>query len=240
MSSLHDMVAFLEKQIWFPEPRRYDRYLKEGLLAVGGDLSVRRLKLAYEKGIFPWTDDPITWWCPQQRGVFELNKVHVSRSLRRVLNKQPFDVTFNTAFDKVIEACAKVPRPGGWITPRFIRAYQQLHDQGCAHSVECWCEGSLVGGVYGVQVGAAFAGESMFYRVSNASKIALLHLLRALRDRGWRLVDIQMLTPVTQSLGALYISRETYLDRLETARSHTCTFPTGPSQYACASQWSSL
>ena len=140
------MVAFLEKQIWFPEPRRYDRYLKEGLLAVGGDLSVRRLRLAYEKGIFPWTDDPITWWCPQQRGVFELNKVHISRSLRRVLKKQPFDVTFNAAFDKVIEACAKMPRPGGWITPRFIRAYQQMHEQGCAHSVECWHEGSLVGG----------------------------------------------------------------------------------------------
>ena len=218
------MVAFLENKLWFPDPRKYDRYLHDGLLAVGGDMSVPRLKLAYRMGIFPWTDRPVTWWCPDPRGIFELGGIKVSRSLAKFRRKGLFRCTFDQSFEAVVRACAETPRPGSWITEPFIRSYIGLHQAGCAHSVECWQGNELVGGVYGVAMGGLFAGESMFYRVSNASKIALLFLIDRLREKGFHLFDVQMVTPVTESLGAIHIPREEYLDRLKDAVKCPCTF----------------
>ncbi len=185
-----------------------------GLVAVGGDLSVPRLLLAYRSGLFPWTADPVTWWSPDPRGIFELDGFHVSRSLARTLRKGGFEVTFDRAFREVITACAKTRRPGGWISKEFIAAYTALHEAGHAHSVECWRAGELVGGVYGVAVGGLFAGESMFHRADDASKVALFHLVGRLRERGFMLFDTQMVTPVTRQLGATEVSRSKYLRRL--------------------------
>ena len=218
------MVAFLENKLWFPDPRHYGEYMDNGLLAVGGEMSVERLKLAYRMGIFPWTDRPVTWWCPDPRGIIDLNNVRISRSLARARRKGVFRCTMNQSFEEVVTACAKTPRPGSWITDPFIRAYLRMHQAGYAHSVECWQEDVLVGGIYGVATAGLFAGESMFYRASNASKIALLHLVDHLRARGYQLFDIQMVTPVTQSLGAIQITREQYLDRLQDAVKCACTF----------------
>jgi leucyl/phenylalanyl-tRNA--protein transferase len=208
--------ALLDDRLWFPDPSRADN---EGLVAVGGDLSVPRLLLAYRSGLFPWTVDPITWWSPNPRAIFELDEFHVPRSLRRVLRHRQFELTLDKAFKSVMEGCA-APAPGRrstWITPEFIAAYTCLHKSGHAHSVECWKGGTLAGGIYGVSIGAFFAGESMFHTVSNASKVALVHLLEHLRGRGFELFDIQMLTPVTAALGAIAIPRHEYLKRLAQA-----------------------
>ena len=215
----------LDQRLWFPDPRDAARRgLHAGLVAVGGDLSVRRLLLAYRNGIFPWTADPVTWWSPDPRGIFELDGLHISRSLARTLRKGVFEVTFDRAFREVITACATVRRPGGWISPEFIAAYTALHEAGHAHSVECWQAGKLVGGVYGVVVGGLFAGESMFHRVDDASKVALVHLVTRLRERGFRLFDTQMVTPATRQLGAVEIPRTTYLKRLAEAVTQPALF----------------
>lgn len=214
------LPAFLTSDPWFPDPRlapRSGRYV--GLVAVGGDLSPNRLLLAYRQGIFPWSEHPLTWWSPDPRGIFELDHFHVPRSLGRVLRSTRFRVTMNQAFREVMEACA-APAPGRrttWISAGFIEAYTRLHDLGHAHSVECWNEGRLVGGVYGVTTGGLFAGESMFHHVSDASKVALVHLVERLRERRFALFDIQMVTPVTRQLGAVEIARESYLRRLAAA-----------------------
>ncbi len=208
--------TFLDQRLRFPSPRLAD---EEGLVAVGGDLSVPRLLLAYRSGIFPWTVDPITWWSPDPRAIFELDGLHVPRSLARVIRKGAFEITVDRAFRRVMQGCA-APAPGRrstWISPEFIAAYTQLYEQGHAHSLECWQAGRLVGGIYGVAVGALFAGESMFHRVSNASKVALFHLTEHLRRRGFVLFDIQMLTPVTAQLGGVTIPRNEYLRRLAAA-----------------------
>ena len=191
----------------------------EGLVAVGGDLSPERLLAAYRNGIFPWTVNPITWWSPDPRGIFELEQFHVSKSLERLLRKGVFTVTRNQAFTEVMRHCAVAsPKRGGtWITPEFIAAYERLHRLGHAHSVECWQQGELVGGIYGVAVGGLFAGESMFHRASNASKVALHHLVQHLRGKGFTLSDIQMVTGATEPLGAVEISRVEYLKRLAMA-----------------------
>ena len=192
---------------------------EEGLLAVGGDLSVPRLLLAYRSGIFPWTVDPITWWSPDPRGIIELDQFRVSRSLARVMRQEQFQVTVDRAFTQVMEGCA-APGPGRrstWISGEFIAAYTALHRQGHAHSLECWQGRRLVGGIYGVAVGGLFAGESMFHRVSNASKVALAHLVEHLRRQRFSLLDIQMLTPITQQLGGISIPRGEYLRRLAAA-----------------------
>ena len=192
---------------------------EEGLLAVGWDLSVPRLLLAYRSGIFPWTVDPITWWSPDPRGIIELDQFRVSRSLARVMRQEQFQVTVDRAFTQVMEGCA-APGPGRrstWISGEFIAAYTALHRQGHAHSLECWQGRRLVGGIYGVAVGGLFAGESMFHRVSNASKVALAHLVEHLRRQRFSLLDIQMLTPITQQLGGISIPRGEYLRRLATA-----------------------
>jgi leucyl/phenylalanyl-tRNA--protein transferase len=213
----------LDKRLQFPDPRLAD---EEGLVAVGGDLSVERLLLAYRSGIFPWTVDPITWWSPDPRGVFELDGFHVSRSLRRVIRQEAFTVTVNKAFEEVMQGCAEPAegRRSTWITSEFIEAYTEMHKQGHAHSLECWAGERLVGGIYGVAIGGFFAGESMFHRVPNASKMGLFYLVERLKKRGFELFDVQMLTPITKQLGAIEIRRGNYLKRLGTALSKECSF----------------
>jgi leucyl/phenylalanyl-tRNA--protein transferase len=187
---------------------------------------VPRLLLAYRSGIFPWTVDPITWWSPEPRAIFELDGFHVSRSLARVIRKGVFRPTMDRAFRQVMQYCA-APAPGRrstWISPEFIEAYTQLHQQGHAHSLECWQGRQLVGGVYGVAVGGFFAGESMFYGVSDASKVALFHLIEHLRQKGFELFDIQMLTPITMQLGGVTIPRAEYLSRLAQAAAKPVSF----------------
>ncbi|MFM7101920.1 MAG: leucyl/phenylalanyl-tRNA--protein transferase [Verrucomicrobiota bacterium] len=198
----------------------------DGLVAIGGDLGVERLLVAYREGIFPWSADPITWWSPDPRAIFEFDQVHVPRSLRRTLRRQPFRLTLNRAFRAVMESCAAVPRRGGstWITPGLVEAYVRLHGHGHAHSIECWQGDCLVGGLYGVAVGGLFAGESMFHRVDDASKVALVTLLAHLRTRGYRLFDTQMLTETTRQIGAREVSRAEYLQRLRRALEVPCTF----------------
>ena len=219
------MIPRLDERLGFPDPRLARR---DGLVAVGGDFSVERLLLGYRTGVFPWTVTPVTWWSPDPRAVFELggSGLHIPRSLGRALRKGGFDVTFDRDFPAVIRACAEVPRDDGatWITPEFIAAYTALHQAGHAHSVEVWRGGELAGGVYGVAIGGFFAGESMFHRVSDASKIALVHLADRLRGQGFALFDTQMVTPATQQLGATEISRAAYLKRLAVAVSAPVSF----------------
>jgi leucyl/phenylalanyl-tRNA--protein transferase len=207
------MVPLLDERLWFPDPCQARR---DGLVAVGGDLSVSRLLLAYRSGLFPWTVDPITWWSPEPRAIFEFDRFHIPRSLGRVLRHPRFQVTFDSDFHRVIEECAVVPRRDGatWISPEFIQAYGALFEAGHAHSVECWQQGRLVGGIYGVSIGGFFAGESMFHLVDDASKVALVHLCEELRRRNYSLFDTQMITPTTRLFGAVEISRPEYLRRL--------------------------
>jgi len=217
------LPARLGKAVGFPDPELADA---EGLVAVGGDLSVERLLAAYRQGIFPWTADPITWWSPDPRGIIELDDFHVPESLAKVIRKETFEVTMDKAFRDVMQACA-TPSPkrrDPWITNEFIEAYSELHQQGHAHSVECWQDGKLVGGIYGVAIGGLFAGESMFHLVANASKVALHQLVQHLRKRRFTLFDIQMVTAATAPLGARAISRSVYLKRLATAVNCECSF----------------
>lgn len=192
---------------------------REGLLALGGDLSVARLLLAYRSGIFPWTDEPLTWWSPDPRAIFDIEHFRPPKRLETKLRHHPFQITIDRDFAAVIHACAD-PAPGRestWISPRFIEAYLKLHLQGHAHSVEVWHEGELVGGIYGVAIQGFFAGESMFHRATDASKIALCHLMDHLRARNFELFDTQVLSPLTARLGAIEIRRRDYLDRLASA-----------------------
>jgi leucyl/phenylalanyl-tRNA--protein transferase len=219
--------TILDHRLWFPDPRNaLTLGSLDGLVAVGGDLSVPRLLLAYRSGIFPWTVDPITWWSPDPRGIFELDAFHVSRSFKRTLRKNHFRVTFDRAFDAVLQACAEPApnRSSTWISPEFIDAYNRMHATGHAHSIECWLANKLVGGVYGVHIGGLFAGESMFHRATDASKVALYWLMAHLRDRGFKLFDIQMVSPHTKQLGARAVSREEYLARLRFALQEPCVF----------------
>lgn len=218
------LPAVLDERLWFPDPDLAPRGTHSGLLAVGGDLSVQRLLLAYRSGIFPWSVNPITWWSPDPRAIFELDQFHVSRSLAKVIRRGVFEITVNRAFRQVMEGCASPAREGTWITPEFIDAYVALHQQGHAHSVECWQDGILAGGIYGVSIGGFFAGESMFHRVSNASKVALFHLVERLRDRGFALFDTQMATATTGKFGAVEIPRAEYLERLQRAVAKNCDF----------------
>jgi leucyl/phenylalanyl-tRNA---protein transferase len=197
-----------------------------GLVAVGGDLSPARLLEAYRRGIFPWYDEqtPIMWWSPDPRAVFELDNVHLSRRLRRTIRSGRFTVTVNRDFGAVIRACAVRPEQGTWITPEMMEAYERLHRLGYAHSVEAWHGQVLGGGIYGVAVGGLFAGESMFTRVNDGSKVALAALVERLRQRGFTLFDTQFVTDHTRRLGAIEIPREEYLGRLCKALTHDVTF----------------
>jgi leucyl/phenylalanyl-tRNA--protein transferase len=204
------------------EPERAD---ETGLVAIGGDLEPATLVLAYRSGVFPWfgESDPILWWSPDPRAIFEMNGLYVSRRLERTRRSGKFDVTINQAFGAVIRACAD--RAGGtWITRAMIFAYERLHRLGIAHSVEAWHHGMLVGGVYGVALGGFFSGESMFAQVSDASKVALAHLFDHLRERNFQLVDTQVRTDHTTSLGAVEIPRREYLARLRAALQHRTRF----------------
>lgn len=224
---LRHLPAFLDETLWFPHPRTAWTVAGfEGLVAIGGDLSVPRLLLAYRSGIFPWSVCPISWWSPDPRAILELDQFHVPRSLGRTLRQGRFRVTRDEDFAGVIAGCA-ASAPGRrttWIQPEFIDAYRELHAQGHAHSLECWLEDRLVGGVYGVAIGGLFAGESMFHRVPDASKVALYHLVQHLRVRGFHLFDIQMITPITRQFGAVSIPRREYLQRLAVAIECPCQF----------------
>jgi len=191
----------------------------DGLLAVGGDLSVNRLVNAYRHGIFPWfgDDDPILWWSPDPRTVLFPERLRISRSLRKTLRKGRFAATLDRNFDAVINACAE-PRDaegGTWLVPDMIAAYQRLHRFGLAHSVEVWHDGTLAGGLYGVAIGRVFFGESMFTRANEASKVALVHLCRTLGERGFRLIDCQVLTDHLIRMGAEQIPRAAFIRLLD-------------------------
>jgi leucyl/phenylalanyl-tRNA--protein transferase len=197
-----------------------------GLVAVGGDLSPDRLLWAYSEGIFPWYDDsmPICWWSPDPRAIFELEQFRPSRRLQRTYRSGRFRLTINRAFASVIRGCAYRPGEGTWITPDMIAAYEQLHRMGYAHSIEAWQDGELAGGLYGVALGGLFAGESMFYLRRDASKVALLHLVKRLRECGFALFDTQFLTEHTARLGATEIPRQEYLRRLRAALARNVSF----------------
>jgi leucyl/phenylalanyl-tRNA--protein transferase len=191
-----------------------------GLVGVGADLEPGTLLAAYRRGLFPMPlsgRGPIGWWSPDPRGVLPLDELRVTRSLRRSMRR--YELRVDTAFDAVVEACADPGRDGGWITPEFRGAYRRLHDLGWAHSVEAWDPGSgeLSGGLYGVAVAGLFAGESMFHRGRDASKVALVGLVERLRASGAVLLDVQWLTPHLASLGARELPRSEYLRRLHEA-----------------------
>ncbi len=194
----------------------------DGLLAIGGDLNVRRLLVAYQRGIFPWysDDQPILWWSPDPRMVLFPEQLKVSRSLRKNIRNSGFRVTLNQAFEAVLFACARVPRrdqEGTWITADIQTAYTRLHEQGFAHSVECWYQDQLVGGLYGVSLGKVFFGESMFSLMSNASKVAFTRFVEYLHTQDYRLIDCQIHSEHLASLGAQPITRKAFKQCLETA-----------------------
>ena len=203
----------LTDALLFPSPEQASA---EGIVAVGGDLQPERVMLAYRKGIFPWfeSDDFLLWWSPDPRMVLFPDRLKISKSMRTVLRKKQFEVTFNKGFDQVVEACAKVKRfgqNGTWITPGLMEVYSNLHTQGHAHSVEVWEEGSLVGGLYGIDLGTVFCGESMFSKSSNASKVALIYLVKELKKNKYELIDCQVPTQHLASMGAEPISRTEFL-----------------------------
>jgi leucyl/phenylalanyl-tRNA--protein transferase len=208
-------VFRLDERLIFPPPE----LAEEGLLAVGGDLSADRLLLAYSMGIFPWYDEgqPILWHSPDPRLVLSVSELHVPRSLERTLRRGTFQVTFDTAFGQVIDACATAARPGQdgtWITGEMRRAYKRLHKLGYAHSAEAWLGKRLAGGLYGVSLGGAFFGESMFAREPNASKAAFVSLMRQLQCWGITLVDCQVATEHLERFGASEWPRERFLAAL--------------------------
>ena len=186
----------------------------DGLLAAGGDLSAERLINAYQHGIFPWFSegDPILWWSPDPRCVLHPDKIRISRSLKKTLKKHPFEIRMDTAFADVIQACAapRASQDGTWITADMFDAYVNLHKLGYAHSIECWQDDELVGGLYGIAIGKVFFGESMFSKKADASKIALVYLCDYLIQQGFKLIDSQVHTPHLESMGAEMISRSDF------------------------------
>ncbi|CAA9891242.1 leucyl/phenylalanyl-tRNA-protein transferase [Candidatus Methylobacter favarea] len=191
----------------------------DGLLAIGGCLSKKRLLNAYRHGIFPWfnPEDPILWWSPNPRLVLFPDKLYISRSLRKIMRKQIFSVTVDQAFDKVIAACAKPRKEGAgtWITKEINDAYNELHRLGIAHSAEAWLNGELVGGLYGLAMGRVFFGESMFHTATDASKVAFASLVGQLKSWNYQLIDCQMHTPHLESLGAQEIERNYFAALLD-------------------------
>ena len=208
-------MQFLTHKIEFPP---VDQANQHGMLAIGGDLSIERLQLAYKSGIFPWYSEgePIIWYSPDPRMVLFPEKLRISKSMRQVLKKGIFKVTFNEAFEEVIINCKYVNREaqgeyGTWITDEMKEAYTELHNKGIAKSVEVWQNDELVGGLYGVEVGTIFCGESMFSKVSNASKVAFIYLIQTNK---YNLIDCQVYNPHLASLGADEISREEFLNKI--------------------------
>ena len=211
-------VAAIELDCPFP-PLSQALTEPNGLIAIGGDLSANRLLNAYKQGIFPWYNEgePVAWYSPNPRMVLFPTELKVSNSLKKTLKKQVFEIRFNSAFKKVITACSQTPRggqPGTWISPNMINAYCQLHDLGFAISAESWQNGKLVGGCYGIKIGRMFYGESMFYHVTDASKVAFVRLVNHLNNQNVGLIDCQMKTPLLASFGGREIKREDFLQNL--------------------------
>lgn len=213
-------VYQLDNDLWFPDPHLGE---EDGLVAVGGDLSVDRLLLAYGNGFFPWfayrhQQEPL-WYCPLQRFVIIPNEIHVSHSMQQVIKKGELQVTFNQDFDGVIHGCATAQSrnkdEGAWLGPEMIEAYTEMHRQGFAASVEVWQDDTLVGGLYGINLGTAFFGESMFSLVPNASKLALIHLARTFEALGGKLIDCQFETPHLKRMGGRFIPYEEYIKLLK-------------------------
>lgn len=213
-----------------------ERATPEGLLAIGGDLRPDRLLEAYRHGIFPWYNDdqPILWWSPDPRAVLFPAHLHVPRTVEKLIRREAFTITFDRCFRDVMAECAgprpQYPEGGTWITPAMIEAYTTLHDMGYAHSTEAWVGGRLVGGVYGVAIGGAFFAESMFTRVDNASKVALVRLVRQLHAWGFRIMDCQQASPNVMRFGAEEIPRRMFIERLGEAL--TVPDRRGPWQFA--------
>ena len=209
-------IFALENEIFFPPVGLAE---PDGLLALGGDLSVERLLLAYRSGIFPWYEgEYILWWSPDPRFVLFPAELKISRSMKSLLNKNDFDFTINKAFKEVIRHCKKTERPGRegtWITDEVVIAYQRMHELGYAISAEAWKDGELAGGLYGIKLGKVFFGESMFSRISNASKYAFINLVESLQQEGVELIDCQVYTEHLESLGARMISRKEFLELLK-------------------------
>jgi leucyl/phenylalanyl-tRNA--protein transferase len=209
---------FLEKDgpLVFPDPRLADG---DGLLAVGGDLSEDRLLLAYRHGIFPWYDErtPPFWWSPDPRAVLPLDDLHVSRRLLQTIRRGGYELSWNREFRRVMTECQLGREGGSWIFVDMLDAYTRLHEHGHAHSIEAWRDGELVGGVYGVQIGALFAAESMFHRARDMSKIALVALARSLHAAGIEVFDVQYRTGHLAGFGAIEWPRDTYLERVASA-----------------------
>ncbi len=207
----------LSEELRFPSPHLAT---KEGIVAVGGDLKPERVLMAYKSGIFPWfeQDDFLIWWSPDPRMVLFPDQLKISKSMRALMRKHPYEITFNKAFGEVVKACAGVKRfgqTGTWITPGLMEVYEVLHEQGHAHSVEVWDGATLVGGLYGIDVGDVFCGESMFSKASNSSKLALIYLVKELKKNNYKLIDCQVPTAHLASMGAAPISRKEFLSYLD-------------------------
>ncbi|MBU3001950.1 leucyl/phenylalanyl-tRNA--protein transferase [Paraglaciecola arctica] len=207
----------LDQQLFFP-PTDMALTDPNGLLAFGGDLTAKRLLLAYSSGIFPWfsENEPIMWWSPNPRGILPLDNFNCSKSLKKFARKCHYTITINKAFDQVIDDCANIPRndSGTWITQDMLNAYKHLHQLGYAHSVEVWNENILVGGLYGIIVGKVFCGESMFHKATNASKLAMLCLVKLLKSQDAEFIDCQMQNPHLASLGCVEVPRTKFLSML--------------------------
>lgn len=204
-----------EGELWFPD---YDEVSEEGVIALGGDLSVERLELAYERGIFPWfnEDEPIVWWFPNPRFVLFPEELKVSKSMRKVLRENQFSFTENKCFEEVISNCKMAERPGQdgtWISDEMVKAYVELHKMGLAKSVEVWLDGKLVGGFYGIEGKRIFCGESMFTKVSNASKAGFIYFVEKYKEQ-YELIDCQVYTEHLESLGAREIDAQDFIDYL--------------------------
>lgn len=210
------MAVFrLSDDLIFPHPSLSE---EDGLLAVDGDLSPERLILAYRNGIFPWfsEDEPILWWSPDPRFILYPKDIKVSHSMKKLLKKNTYKISFDTCFRDVISNCSNLRKESGtWITNDMIEAYCKLHELGYAHSVEAWYEDELVGGLYGISIGKCFFGESMFSTMSNASKAAFITLCKKLEEKEYIMVDCQVYTEHLESLGAVNISREKFLELVE-------------------------
>ena len=212
------MVWQLDDNLWFPDPRLGD---DDGCLAFGGDLSVDRLLLAYQHGIFPWfayrTGEPV-WYSPMQRFVIFPDEIHVSHSMRTLMNKGRYRLSLNEDFEGVISNCSqlRIDEDGAWLGPDMMAADTELHHQGFAASVEVWEGERLVGGLYGVNIGTAFFGESMFSLVPSASKLALIHLAHIMKETGGSIIDCQFHTPHLESMGGRYISYDEYMQLIST------------------------
>ena len=207
-------MHYITESLWFPNPEEAS---EEGLLAIGGDLSIERLLLAYRSGIFPWYEDgqPIMWWSPEPRMVLFPSNFKVSKSLQKIIANNKFRITFDTCFSEIIKNCSIIKRDGQggtWITNEMEKAYIQLHKKGHAHSVEVWEDDKLVGGLYGIDLveQKVFCGESMFSKVSDASKVGFYYLLEKLKTMNYKLIDCQMYTSHLESLGATEIPRKEF------------------------------